>query len=801
MPTLLSRNPAPGGPGIPPRWTRSDKDGVGTAYSSASRVWFTLSNGVINEVYYPTIDKPQVRDLQFLVTDGKTFFHDTRRHLQSVQEYVAPHTLGFRIVSTEPGKRYRLIKEIIADPHQPCVLIKTRLEGDPELLRQLHVYVLVAPHLGGSGWENTGNVVQTSYGQVLSAHKHDVWMTVGATAGLLRCSCGFVGRNDGWQDLADNFLLDHEYDSAELGNIALTAEINLKKGPEFILGLAFGTSLTSALVALAQGLGVSFDTQRSEYIDQWQHTGQHLLPELNRVTGDGGQLARISHSLILAHEDKIYDGALIASLSIPWGEVVGDDNLGGYHLVWTRDMYHSVTGLLAAGHTTTALRALIYLACTQRPDGGFCQNYWITGEPYWLGVQLDEVAFPIMLAWRLREMKALGNFDPYPMVIRAADFLIRFGPATAQERWEENSGYSPSTLAANIAGLLCAADFARDHGEEVTARYLEEYADYLESHIEQWTVTTQGTLVRDLPRHFIRIHPASPSDPIPDDDANNGMLTIRNRPPDSPQEFPAKDVIDGGFLELVRFGIRRGGDPLFEDSLRVMDATLKVDLPGGPCWKRYNHDGYGQRVDGSAFQGWGYGHAWPLLTGERGHYELAAGRDPRPYLQALEAFGTTSKLLAEQLWTLPDLPEAAMYFGKPTGGAMPLLWAHAEYLRLARSMLEGRVFDQLSVVTDRYLNGRKRPPLEVWKFSHQVQAMRPGQMLRIQARTPFRLHWTLDTWEDKQDTESQAVPALERHYVDITVPPGQRAPVLFTFFWPQPNRWEGKDYQVRMSGQ
>ena len=340
--------------------------------------------------------------------------------------------------------------------------------------------------------------------------------------------------------------------------------------------------------------------------------------------------------MLLAHEDKTYDGAVIASLSIPWGESASDDNLGGYHLVWPRDMCHSGTALLAAGSKEVPLRALIYLASAQNEDGGFYQNFWINGEPYWRGTQLDETAFPILFAWRLHEAKALQDFDPYPVVLKAAGYLIHHGPVTPQERWEENSGYSPSTLAAQIAALICAAAFARERGHPATAHYLEEYADFLDAHLERWTVTTDGSLVPGIRRHFIRIHPADVRDPQPDEDANHGLLDLRNQPPGAPTAFPAKDIVDAGFLELVRYGIRKPGDPLIEDSLRVVDAILRVDTPFGPCWRRYNHDGYGQREDGGPYQGWGYGHAWPLLTGERGHYELAAGRDVRPFIRAME---------------------------------------------------------------------------------------------------------------------------------------------------------------------
>jgi len=265
-------------------------------------------------------------------------------------------------------------------------------------------------------------------------------------------------------------------------------------------------------------------------------------------------------------------------------------------------------------------------------------------------LQLDEVAFPVVLAWRVWKAGALADFDPYPMVKGAAEFLIREGPVTGQERWEENSGYSPSTLAATITGLICAADFARSRGDHALAGFVEHYADFLESHVERWTVTTAGTLLPEVPRHYIRINPVAVGDVSPDEDPNTGLLTIANAPPGESLQIAAKEVVDAGFLELVRYGIRTAGDPLIEDSLRVVDAVLKVDTPLGPCWRRYNHDGYGNRDDGGPFLGWGRGRPWPLLTGERGHYELAAGRSAEPFLRALEKFGGRGAMLPEQVW-------------------------------------------------------------------------------------------------------------------------------------------------------
>jgi len=793
---LLSERKAFGRPGIAPRWTHSAKDAVGTAYADSSRVWFTIARGILNEVYFPTVDRPQIRDLQYLITDGATFFHDERRHLESKVEYLDPHGLGVQITSDDPEGRYRLHKQIITDPHQPCVLIHTRLETQPRFAGKLRMFALLAPHLEGGGASNSGYVAVRAGRETLVANKGRTWLALGASLPFLRRSCGYVGRSDGWTDLAENYQLDWEFDAAEDGNIALTGELDLTKGHEFVVGLAFGETLHHAVTTLSQSLGFAFADHKQRFIRQWTRAGRRLTP-LAEVSDDGGRLYHASHNLLLAHEDKTYPGATIASLSIPWGEVRGDEDLGGYHLVWTRDMVKSAIGLLAAGNTEQPLRALIYLASAQRPDGGFYQNFWIDGEPYWQGIQLDAVALPIILAWRLYQARALRNFDPYPMVLRASGYLIREGPATPQERWEENSGYSPSTLAANIAALTCAACFATSRGDEATARFVRAYADFLERHVEGWTVTTEGALLPGVSRHYIRIHPVDPRDPEPNENPNAGILALRNRPPGASFAFPAKDIVDAGFLDLVRYGIRAPDDPLVIDSLRVIDAVLKVETPLGPCWHRYNNDGYGERQDGAPFSGFGKGRAWPLLTAERGHYELAAGNDVRPFIRAMEAFAGDTGLLPEQVWDEPNRPEFHMRFGRPTGAAMPLVWAHAEYIKLLRSARDGIVFDHIPDVVARYQkqHAAERPRFEMWKFNRRPRTIHSGCTLRVLAGAAFRLHWTADEWRHVSDLASTATGAGV-DFVDIPVPPNQTAPLRFTFFWTGPGRWEGRDFSV-----
>jgi glucoamylase len=776
-------NPAFGHPGIPPTWSTSSKDGIGTAYATASRIWFTLSLGIVTEIYYPTIDRPQVRDAQLLITDGETFFHEERRHLTPSVERIENDTLGYRITSADPTPfhRYQLVKEVISDPHQACVLVRVNLNIAEAWRGKLKAYFLLAPHLEVGGWNNSARKLEVAGRTVLLAAKNSTYMALGCDRGFRRASCGFVGFSDGWQDINDNFQMDWEFDRAENGNVAVMGEIDLTPGGEFTLGIAFGDSMQAATAILTQSLAIPFSRHRERYIDQWQRLSSGL-DRLQAAAGDGGLLYRTSRNLLHAHEDKTFAGALIASASIPWGDAMGDEDLGGYHLVWTRDMVNSATALLACGDRVTPLRALIYLACSQQTDGGFPQNFWIDGTPYWQGIQLDEVAFPIMLAWRLWKEGALAdfNFDPYPMVRSAAAYLIQHGAITQQERWEEASGYSPSTLAACIAALICAADMMRVRGEAEAAVFVEDHADFLETHVERWTVTTDGTLVTGIPRHYIRILPIVIGNASPIEDPNSGWLTLANRPPGGPYSFPAKEIVDAGFLELVRYGIRKAGTPLMEDSLKVIDHELKIETPAGPCWRRYSHDGYGPRDDGKPYTGWGTGRAWPLLTGERAHYELAAGRDIRPLITAMEKFASSSGMLPEQIWDAPDIAAAFMYFGKPCGAAMPLMWAHAEYIKLLRSVYDNGVFDCIAPVAERYLNHRGRHDLEVWKPTRQISEIAAGNILRVLLPSPFRLCWSTDGWQTSQESACSQSP-LDLSYIDIATQIGQSGTLEFTF--------------------
>jgi glucoamylase len=792
---LDGQGPAFGAPGLQPRWTSSAKDAVGTAYAASSKIWFTVSHGILNEIYTPTIDRPQIRDMQFLITDGETFFHEERRDLLHEFEYIDSDALAVRVRNRDPEGRYCITRRIISDPHYPVVLVHVSVDGDEQLLARLQVYALLAPHLEGGGKGNSARLLEIAGHRVPLAWKDELSLAMACTGGFSRASCGYVGTSDGWQDLKHNFKMDWEFGSALDGNIAIMGEVPQSRLRDFTIGIGFGEGHHSALASTLGSLAVPFDRHLSRFIEQWHRaaTPAHMA----RHSGDGGRLLRISHNVVLSHEDKTFAGAFIASASIPWGYAKGDDDLGGYHLVWTRDMVQTATALLACGRTETALRALVYLACTQKPDGGFSQNFWVNGEPYWTGIQLDEVAFPLILAWRLWKLDALGNFDVFPFVEKAAGFLVRYAPVTQQERWEETAGYSPSTLAAVISGLICAADMARAHDSPELARFLEEHADWIESHLEDWTVTNNGVLHPDVRRHYMRIRPPECGDPYAHEECGTETLHINNLAPGEKSEFEAREIVDAGFLELVRYGVRPANDPLIVDSLKVVDHVLKVDTPKGPCWLRYNHDGYGQREDAGPFLGWGRGRAWPLLTGERAHYELAAGRDISSLIRTIELFASDGGMLPEQIWDQPDLDGLA--FGGPAGSAMPLVWAHSEYLKLLRSAHDRKVVDCIPVVEDRYAKGNHPPShIEVFKvLRRQIRRIPAGKNLRITSAARFQVTWTADNWKTQCALDSTQL-GYAGSFADLPTSAGQRGVLSFTLFWPDENRWEGRNFDVEI---
>jgi glucoamylase len=793
---------APGWPGIPPRWTSSAKSGVGTALSSASRVWFTLSHGILDEIYYPRVDQACIRDLGLLVTDGRDFFSEEKRHTQHQVVYPAAGVPAYRLVNTCQQGRYSVEKEILTDPLRDVVLQNVRFVPLQGALEAFHLYVLLAPHLGNRGSGNSAWIGDYKGVPMLFAERAGDALALACSAPWLKLSVGFVGFSDGWQDLQRHKQMTWAYARAVDGNVALTGEVDLQATSGiFVLALGFGRNANEAGHRARASLLDGFASARTAYLQQWEEWQQQLLP-LEDAGPTQTRLYRVSTAVLRVHEAKRFPGGLIASLSIPWGMIKGDADLGGYHLVWPRDLVEAAGGLLATGACEDARRVLYYLQATQDADGHWPQNMWLDGRPYWSGVQMDETAFAILLVDLARREGAVDGDDLarlWSMVRRAATFLVRNGPVTQQDRWEEDPGYSPFTLAVEVAALLAAADLADLNRESTVVVYLRETADAWNANVERWTYVTGTDLAQQVgvTGYYVRIAPPEESAAA---SPMGGFVPIKNRPPDQ-AAAPAAHIVSPDALALVRFGLRAPNDPRIVNTVKVIDALLKVETPNGPAWHRYNGDGYGEHEDGNPFDGVGVGRAWPLLTGERAHYELAAGRRQRALelLQTLVAFASEGGMIPEQIWDAPDIPEQELFFGKPSGSAMPLVWAHAEYVKLCRSLHDSRVFDTPPQPLQRYLVEQTDSPFAIWRFNHKCQNMPTGKTLRVETLAPALVRWSFDDWHTVHDTEGRDT-GLGMYLADLPtseLPAGTAA--RFTFYWPLDDRWEGVDYAVQIA--
>ncbi len=793
---------APGWPGIPARWTSSAKSGVGASLGSMSRVWFTLSHGIFNEIYYPRIDQACVRDMGLIVTDGAAFLSEEKRDATSEVGWLADGVPAFRLVNSCRRGRYRIEKQILADPLRDAVLQQTRFIAREGLVADYRLYLLLAPHLGNHGAGNTGWIGEYKGVPMLFAERDGSDLALACSAGWRKRSVGFAGSSDGWQDLSAHHRMAWDYTRAENGNIALTAEIDLEAcAGEFLLALGFGRNAAEAGNRARAALQDGFEAAQSVYAGEWERWQAQLLPLDDGRTDDRHNMYRVSTAVVRAHESFHFPGGIIASLSIPWGFSKGDNDLGGYHLVWPRDLVESAGGLLAAGAHGEVRRVLCYLQATQEEDGHWAQNMWLDGSPYWNGIQMDETALPVLLVDLARREKALAADDLarfWPMVRKAAAYLARNGPVSPQDRWEEDPGYAPFTVAAEIAALLAAAELAELHREPSIAAYLRETADVWNGSIDRWMYVTGTDWCRefDVAGYYVRIAPVEAGDGV---SRFRQSIPVKNVAPEQ-AESPACHLVSPDALALVRFGLRAADDPRMCDTVRVIDALLKKEAPQGPVWHRYNGDGYGEHADGEPFDGTGIGRAWPLLTGERAHFELAAGRDAeaRRLRTAVESFAGAEGLLPEQIWDAEDLPERELFFGRPSGSAMPLVWAHAEYLKLLRSLHDGRVFDMPPQTVQRYLVENTQAPCLVWRFSHKLRSLPADRVLRIETLAPAVIHWSDDDWRTPRDTGTRDT-GLGIHVADLTTASlPERTEVTFTFYWPDADRWEGTDFRVRV---
>jgi glucoamylase len=764
--------------------------------SPQSELWFTLSHGIVNEIYYPRLDQANIRDLGLIVTDGKEFFSEEKRDTESVCQPMAEGVPCYRIISTCRQRRYRIHKSIFSDPRRPCLLQYIRLEALEGAIGDYHLYALLAPHLANQGAGNDGWIGDHKGYPTLYAERDGAALAMTCSPPWLETSCGFVGVNDGWTELKAQRKLTVNYSEARGGNIALTGRIDL--GPSAggcLVALGFGRSAFEAGEVARASLLDPFDELAAEYEAGWRAYQKRCEP-LGAPGPGGVNFYRVSTAVLRTHQTKHFVGGMIASLSIPWGFSKGDNDLGGYHLVWPRDLVESAGALLACGDRAGALDALRFLLSTQEEDGHWPQNMWLDGRSYWKGIQLDETGFPILLADALFRAGALQDVECWPEVRRAAGFIVRNGPATQQDRWEEDGGFSPFTLAAVIAALLAAADFAERAREMPVALHLRQTADLWNDQIERWTYVTGTPLAAryGVAGYYVRIADADVANAQPE---ALDVVKIKNRPEGS-EDQAADGVVSPDALALVRFGLRSPADPRILGTVKVIDAQLRAETATGPIWHRYEDDGYGEHADGSPFDGTGIGRGWPLLAGERAHFELAAGNFAVAdgLRRTMEAQAGQGGFFPEQVWDAPDIPERGLANGKPSGSAMPLVWAHAEYVKLVRSLRDRRVFDQPPQPHARYVVGRTVSPFFPWRFDQRAGAFPAGQQLRIETLAPARVHWSGDGWKTVRDQDS-VDPGLGIFVVDLpteSLPAGTA--VVFTFYWPGAGRWEGRDFSI-----
>jgi glucoamylase len=790
---------APGQPGLKPHWTSSAKAGVGTSVSRESRVWFTVSHGILDEIYHPFIDHATTRDFGLIVANGSDFFSEEKRDTEHAIEPLEQGVPGYRLINTCKRGRYRITKTIVTDPKRDVLLQDIKFEALQGELADYALYALLAPHIGNHGRGNNGWVGDFRGIPMLFASRKNTVLALASSPEWTERSCGYVGTSDGWQDLHANKKMTWHYSKACDGNIALTGAIDLAAcGGEVVLALGFGRSDEEAGQQARASLLRRFDDVCREYVEGWRDY-QTKCRTLSTKEKDGFDLYRVSTAVLKAHESKRFPGGLIASLSLPWGLAHDDGDLGGYHVVWPRDLVEAAGAMLATDNTDSARQTLFYLMCTQDADGHWPQNMWLSGAPYWPGVQADETAFPILLADSLRRRDALDGLVVWPMVRQAVRFLVGNGPVSQQDRWEENSGYSVFTMATEIAALLAAADFAEQANEKELATFLRETADCWNAKVEDWTYVRGTDLANrvGVDGYYIRI---APDDLLDHPGPADCTLEIKNHPGGT-QKFPAPDIVSVDALALVRFGLRAADDPRILNTVKVIDATLRTETSTGPVWHRYSHDGYGETEDGGPFLSAGIGRGWPLLAGERAHYEIAAGHlDQAKFL--LGVMGTQTSpggMIPEQVWDARDIPHHELYNGHPSGSGMPLVWAHAEYLKLVRSLDEGKVFDTPPQPVQRYIHEKRGSPFIIWRFNHQIRRLPHGKTLRIETLAPAQIRWSDDDWKTYAEDTSRDT-NLGVHVVDL---PSQKLAansiLRFTLYWPQAERWEGKNFELQVT--
>lgn len=686
-----SASTAPGAPGASSTWNEADLQAFADAPGPASKVWYTLGDGELRNAFYPQTDNPDTFGLQYLVTDGSAFTSQETRDTSHQISLVDPTSLVWQQKNTDRSGRFTITKTYIADPASPVVLIQTAFTNLGSTPLQLYAEYL--PQLNNDGMGNTGGTDAASGD--LTATNGPVASALAASVPFAQTTSGYVGTSsDGAAQLTSSHTLTATYTSAPSGgHVVQVAQIPVAASgtTTFTLALAFGPTQSGAVSAAAASLAAGFSSLESSFESGWHSWVGALHAPPASVTGSAALQTQYYVALmeLKADEDKTYPGAFIAAPATPWGASVSADSGGvhGYHAVWTRDEYEMASALLAAGDTADATDALHYiLQYEEQPSGAVKQNTWLNGTAVFGSLQMDEVADPLILAYQLGDT---GSAD-WPSLQKLANYLVSNGPATPQERWEEIGGYSPATMAAEIAGLVCASVIASGNGDAADASSYLSAADNFRQALDRDTFTTTGPYGNGY--YYLRITP----DAAPDNGTSIGIANGGGSHDD-------RTVVDQSFLELTRLGVVAPRAAEITGTLPVTDAQLRVQTPEGPIWHRYNFDGYGETSSGGDYTGSGIGNAWPVLTGERGEYDVAAGNlsGAQSLLQTMAGAANPGYQIPEQDWA-GSTGTGGFTFGQPDNSATPLMWALAQYVRLALDISAGKLLDTPAAVAARY---------------------------------------------------------------------------------------------------
>jgi glucoamylase len=727
------------GPGALSHFDLARKDCLGTARNPTSKVWYTVAGGVLSDVYYPTVDNTNVETLQYIVSDGATFTDLQTRDMTYTVRALDPSGMTCRVTASAKSGRYQIVTDYLTDPDRSSVVLHTTFRPLLGSRADYRLYVRFDATVngnGGGGPDNAGadsGVVDTTTGHpvpvasdvntaTIAANRdyaQPVYAALRPSTPFTQVTSGFAGTgSDGLVQLDADRALIAIHDSAAAGNLVQTAQVDLSQGPELTLALGFGASQPEAVGTAGATLSTSLDRLMDRYTAGWAAYDGRLRSPGNAFKGlpaaSRHALTRsyyLSANVLKASEDKTFPGAIVASLASPWGQAVAAGSatltyFGSYREVFSRDLYETFTGLLLDGDLTTARDTVRFLFERQQlPDGSMPRNSLVNGKPApdTFGTQLDEVTYPILMALQA----GITDKAFYQAHIkRAADFAISHGPSFGAERWEEQSGFSPSTIAAEVAGLVAAATIADQAGDQASARVYRGVADDFQRSVKRWTVTTNGP--KSPQPYFIRLSKTGDPNAAITYNVGNGGPTLDQRA-----------VIDAGFLELTRLGLFRADDPDVVRSLPVVDATIRSETVSGPGWHRYNGDGYGDgNLDGHPWAptDQGNGHLWPALAGERAEHEIATGRQATALglADAMRRFAGGVGLIPEQDWENPDLapspfgtpPEVASIGfsnGQPAGSAAPLTWSAAQFVRLVRDLDARRLLEQPAQTVGRYV--------------------------------------------------------------------------------------------------